>query len=68
MVALKLYLDTGFLERQIILPQFILQELQQVADASKDQKSARGRRGLEILKHIQKYYPDRILINSIDYE
>ena len=61
-------LDTGFLEGQIILPQFVLQELQQVADASKDQKRVRGRRGLEILKSIQENYPDRILINSVDYE
>ncbi len=61
-------LETGFLEGQIILPQFILQELQQVADASKDQKRVRGRRGLEILNRIQENYSDRILINSIDYE
>ncbi|MGH8000658.1 MAG: PIN/TRAM domain-containing protein, partial [Brasilonema sp.] len=38
-------LETGFLEGQIIVPQFVLQELQQVADASKDQKRVRGRRG-----------------------
>ncbi|WP_088239754.1 PIN/TRAM domain-containing protein [Calothrix rhizosoleniae] len=61
-------LETGFLEGQIILPQFILQELQQVADASKDQKRVRGRRGLEILNRIQENYSARILINSIDYE
>ncbi len=61
-------LETGFLEGQIILPQFILQELQQVADASRDQKRVRGRRGLEILNRIQETYSDRILINSVDYE
>lgn len=61
-------LDTGFLEGQIIVPQFVLQELQQVADASKDQKRVRGRRGLEILNRLKVAYPDRILINSIDYE
>ncbi|MDJ0673853.1 MAG: PIN/TRAM domain-containing protein [Calothrix sp. MO_167.B42] len=61
-------LETGFLEGQIILPQFILQELQQVADASRDQKRVRGRRGLEILNRIQENYSDRILINSVDYE
>lgn len=61
-------LETGFLEGQIIIPQFVLQELQQVADASKDQKRVRGRRGLEILNRIKAAYPDRILIHPIDYE
>jgi uncharacterized protein YacL len=61
-------LETGFLEGIIIVPRFILQELQQVADASKDVKRVRGRRGLEILNRIRETYPDRILINSIDYE
>ena len=61
-------LETGFLEGQILVPQFVLQELQQVADASKDQKRVRGRRGLEILNRIKKDYPDRILINPVDYE
>ena len=61
-------LETGFLEGQILVPQFVLQELQQVADASKDQKRVRGRRGLEILNRIRKDYPDRILINPVDYE
>ncbi|AFY43710.1 PIN/TRAM domain-containing protein [Nostoc sp. PCC 7107] len=61
-------LETGFLEGAIIVPQFVLQELQQVADASKDQKRVRGRRGLEILNRIKEAYPDRILINSIDYD
>jgi uncharacterized protein YacL len=61
-------LETGFLEGQILVPQFVLQELQQVADASKDQKRVRGRRGLEILNRIKEAYPDRILINPADYE
>jgi uncharacterized protein YacL len=61
-------LATGFLEGQILVPQFVLQELQQVADASKDQKRVRGRRGLEILNRLKEAYPDRILINPTDYE
>ena len=61
-------LETGFLEGSILVPQFILQELQQVADASKDQKRVRGRRGLEILNRIRETYPERILINPVDYE
>jgi uncharacterized protein YacL len=61
-------LSTGFLEGQILVPQFVLRELQQIADASKDQKRVRGRRGLEILNRIKEAYPERILINPTDYE
>ncbi len=61
-------LDTGFLEGQILVPQFVLQELQQVADAAKDQKRVRGRRGLEILNRLKTAYPERIVINPADYE
>ncbi len=61
-------LETGFIEGQILVPQFILQELQQLADASNDQKRARGRRGLDILNRIQETFPNRIVIHSADYE
>ncbi|ACK72824.1 PilT protein domain protein [Gloeothece citriformis PCC 7424] len=61
-------LDTGFIEGQILVPQFILQELQQLADGSNDQKRVRGRRGLDILNRIQQSYPDRIVIHPADYE
>ena len=61
-------LNTGFLEGLILVPQFVLQELQQVADAAKDQKRVRGRRGLEVLNRIKEAYPDRMLINATDYE
>ncbi len=61
-------LNTGFLEGQIIVPQFVLQELQQLADGAKDQKRIRGRRGLEILDRLKAAYPDRIIINPADYE
>jgi uncharacterized protein YacL len=61
-------LDTGFIEGQILVPQFILQELQQLADGSNDQKRVRGRRGLDILNRIQGAFPDRIIIHPADYE
>jgi len=61
-------LSTGFLEGQILVPQFVLQELQQVADAANDQKRARGRRGLDILNRLKETYTDRISIHSADYE
>lgn len=46
--------ETGFLEGGIIIPQFILKELQQIADSSDTLKRNRGRRGLDILHRIQK--------------
>jgi uncharacterized protein YacL len=61
-------LSTGFLEGQILVPQFVLQELQTIADAANDQKRIRGRRGLDILNRMREAYPDRIVINSADYE
>jgi len=61
-------LDTGFLEGQLLVPQFVLQELQQVADASNDQKRVRGRRGLDVLNQIREAYPERVVIHSADYE
>lgn len=61
-------LETGFLEGQLLVPQFVLQELQQVADASNDQKRGRGRRGLDVLNRIREAYPNRVLINSEDYD
>lgn len=61
-------MDTGFLEGQLLVPQFVLQELQNVADASNDQKRDRGRRGLDVLNRIRESYPNRLLINSVDYD
>lgn len=61
-------LSTGFLEGQILIPQFILNELQQLADATNDQKRVRGRRGLDILNQMQETYPDKIVIHPAEYE
>ncbi len=46
--------ETGFLEGTFIVPHFILNELQHIADSSDSLKRARGRRGLDILHKIQK--------------
>jgi uncharacterized protein YacL len=61
-------LNTGFLEGQITVPRFVLQELQQLADAANDQKRMRGRRGLDILNRMQQSYGDRFVIHPADYE
>jgi len=46
--------ESGFLEGGFIVPQFILQELQYIADSPDSLKRARGRRGLDILHRMQK--------------
>ena len=46
--------ETGFLDGVIVIPQFVLRELQLVADSSDSLKRNRGRRGLEVLQRIQK--------------
>jgi uncharacterized protein YacL len=45
--------ETGFLEGTLVIPRFVLAELQQVADSQDPLKRARGRRGLDILQRIQ---------------
>lgn len=46
--------ETGFIEGTFIVPQFILQELQYIADSQDSLKRTRGRRGLDVLHRIQK--------------
>jgi uncharacterized protein YacL len=45
--------ETGFLSGTIVIPQFILRELQQVADSPDGSKRQRGRRGLDMLNRLQ---------------
>lgn len=61
-------MHTGFLEGQLLVPQFVIQELQTIADSSNDQKRVRGRRGLDILNNLRTEYGDRIKIHPADYE
>ena len=46
--------EAGFIEGPLVIPQFVLVELQQVADSSDPLKRNRGRRGLDMLQRIQK--------------
>jgi len=59
--------ETGFLEGTFVLPQFILQELQYIADSSDPLKRARGRRGLDILHKIQKMAGFNVKIIEEDF-
>lgn len=57
---------TGFIEGEIIIPEFVLGELRHIADSSDALKRNRGRRGLDILKIIQKDLP--IVVRIVDYD
>ncbi|MFD2657912.1 MULTISPECIES: PIN/TRAM domain-containing protein [Gracilibacillus] len=60
--------QTNFLEGTIIIPQFVLEELQHIADSSDALKRNRGRRGLDILNRIQKDLPINVEIYEGDFE
>ena len=45
--------ETGFIEGNFVVPKFILEELQYIADSADDLRRSRGRRGLDILKRLQ---------------
>jgi uncharacterized protein YacL len=45
--------DTGFLDGVLVIPEFVLRELQMVADSSDGSKRQRGRRGLDVLQRMQ---------------
>jgi len=59
--------ETGFIEGPLIIPQFILNELQHIADSSDSIKRTRGKRGLEVLHHIQKQATVDVRIVDTDY-
>jgi uncharacterized protein YacL len=59
--------DTGFMDGTIVIPQFVLKELQLVADSGDSLKRNRGRRGLDILQRIQKMSGIEVMISDIDF-
>ncbi len=59
--------ETGFLDGVLIIPQFVLRELQLVADSADPLKRNRGRRGLDILQRIQKIATVQVQIVEDDY-
>jgi len=59
--------DTGFMDGTIVIPQFVLKELQLVADSGDSLKRNRGRRGLDILQRIQKMSGVEVVISDVDF-
>jgi uncharacterized protein YacL len=59
--------ETGFLDGTLVIPQFVLRELQFVADSADSLKRNRGRRGLDILQKIQKMTQLNVQILEDDF-
>jgi uncharacterized protein YacL len=59
--------DTGFLDGILVIPQFVLRELQLVADSSDSLKRNRGRRGLDVLQRVQKITSVNVQIVEDDF-
>jgi uncharacterized protein YacL len=60
-------IEANFVEGRIIVPRFVLKELQQIADSGDPIKRARGRRGLEMLNRIQRNTRNEVRIHDGDF-
>ena len=58
---------TGFLTNKLIIPRFVLRELQNIADSTDPMRRQRGRRGLETLNNLQKDTGLKTVINEEDF-
>jgi uncharacterized protein YacL len=59
--------ETGFVDGTLVVPQFVLKELQQIADSADSLRRNRGRRGLDILQRIQKMAGLDVIISDADF-
>ncbi len=59
---------TGFLPGELLIPRFVLNELQYIADSGDNLRRQRGRRGLEVLSQLQKDTSIAVRISDIDVE
>ena len=60
--------DTGFIEGTLLIPVFVLEELQHIADSSDVLKRTRGRRGLDILQRIRQSTKVKVEITNVDFD
>lgn len=60
-------MKTKFLEGKMVIPKFVLKELQQIADSTDPIKRQRGRRGLEILHAVQKESGQDIMLHEEEF-
>lgn len=59
---------TGFLEGKLLIPVFVLEELQHIADSADSLRRVRGRRGLDVLQKIREESPLEVEIMNIDFD
>lgn len=59
--------EAGFISGKVIIPQFVLRELQQVADSADSLRRNRGRRGLDVLQKLQKTSLVSVEISEADF-
>ncbi len=59
---------TGFLEGELVVPQFVLDELRRVADSADAQRRNRGRRGLDLLQKVRQEPGLHLRIDSTDWQ
>ena len=58
--------ESGFLEGTLVVPQFVLRELQQIADSSDTLKRNRGKRGFDVLQRLQRSAKAKVRIDELD--
>ena len=59
---------TGFIQSTLVIPRFVLNEVQHIADSADDMRRNRGRRGLEVLNRMRKSAPVPVRIADMDIE
>lgn len=59
---------TGFLEGEMVVPQFVLDELRRVADSADAQRRSRGRRGLDLLQKARQEPGMRLRVDPTDWQ
>ena len=60
--------QTGFVQVPLVVPRFILNEVQYIADSSDDVRRVRGRRGLDVLNRMRKNSPTPVRIEDMDID
>ncbi|MBQ7705666.1 MAG: PIN/TRAM domain-containing protein [Selenomonadaceae bacterium] len=59
---------TGFLEGKLLIPVFVLEELQHIADSADSLRRVRGRRGLDVLQKIREESPLEVEVMNVDFD
>lgn len=58
----------GFLDGQLVVPNFVLEELQKLSDSADNLKRAKGRRGLDLVQDLRISYKDQVVVVDNDFD